>query len=803
MNKILILFVLILIAVNAGAQEITIIDKLTQQRIPGARIYSLKPKVQHISDVNGRFRLDLFRDCDSIYISYPGYQTEVYTYLYLHDKTIIELSDDNLTLDPLIVTANRWEQELSRVPFHITNLDVRSVEIQGYQTTADLLNGSGSVYVQKSQQAGGSPQLRGFATNRVLISVDGVRMNTAIFRSGNLQNVISIDANSLESAEVLFGPGAVMYGSDAIGGVMDFRTREIRFSNDSLRPLVKTNIYTRYSSVNNERTSHLDFSYGRKKWGAYTSVSYNLFDDLKTGTVGDTLFYRPYYQGGTIEDQQMLVNDDKKIQRGSGYGQYNLMQKIAFKPNEKNTIEYSGIYTRSSDAPRYDRLIQDKDHNDTLDYFDWHYGPQVWMMHRLSLYNTKKFRLHDRLRVNAAYQQFQESRHDLKWGSTTYRHQFEKVDAYSLNADLEKSIGSRYLLFYGAEFVLDKIGSHAYKETIDGVENVINPRYPDQSIWMTSGLYISTEIELNEKFQLNAGARYTYYHIKADFDTSLFVYPVTSMINDNSSLNGSLGFVFNPSNKTRIYMNLSSGFRAPNIDDIGKVFDSQPGSVVVPNTNLSPETAYNAELGFKKLFSDKLMINGAVFYTYLDNALTRADFTYNGQDSIMYDGELSRVQAIQNLSNAYVYGAQGGLELKIAEGFKAYGYVNYQKGYEYHDDSASYFPKTHITPLFGKGGLKYKKSQLYLEFYFEFQGEMKSEDLPLVERDKLFYAKDENGNNYVPSWHTLNFKASYYFNKHLSMNAGVSNITDQLYRTMGSGISAPGRSYMLSFKASF
>ena len=112
-------------------------------------------------------------------------------------------------------------------------MDIQDVQFQNPQTTADLLSNSGEVFIQKSQQGGGSPMIRGFATNRVLIAVDEVRMNNAIFRSGNLQNVISIDPFAVENTEVLFGPGSVIYGSDAIGGVMSFTTLAPKFSDSS------------------------------------------------------------------------------------------------------------------------------------------------------------------------------------------------------------------------------------------------------------------------------------------------------------------------------------------------------------------------------------------------------------------------------------------------------------------------------------------------------------------------------------------------------------------------------------------
>ena len=84
--------------------------------------------------------------------------------------------------------------------------------------------------IQKSQLGGGSPIIRGFEANRVLLVVDGVRMNNAIYRSGHLQNALTVDANALEIVEVVFGPSSTIYGSDALGGVVHFYTKKPEFS---------------------------------------------------------------------------------------------------------------------------------------------------------------------------------------------------------------------------------------------------------------------------------------------------------------------------------------------------------------------------------------------------------------------------------------------------------------------------------------------------------------------------------------------------------------------------------------------
>mgnify|MGYP006147381885 CR=1 FL=1 len=278
---------------SSFSQEVAIKDRITQQFILDAKIVSINPKVQKRADANGRFDLGSFKGCDSIYITSSDYQTIIMSYSEIKKAGIIEMIDEPLSFGDIVISVNRWDEEKLKVPNRITTINLKEAELLAPQTSADLLESSGYVFIQKSQLAGGSPQLRGFGTNRVLISVDGIRMNNAIFRSGNLQNVISLDANSLKSVEVLFGPGAVIYGSDAIGGVMSFNTKEAKFSTDSLKTYLPTHFAARYSSASNEVMTHVDFNIGKKKWAFLTSLTFSRYGDLRAGTNGNSAFLRP------------------------------------------------------------------------------------------------------------------------------------------------------------------------------------------------------------------------------------------------------------------------------------------------------------------------------------------------------------------------------------------------------------------------------------------------------------------------------------------------------------------------------
>jgi hemoglobin/transferrin/lactoferrin receptor protein len=269
-------------------------------------------------------------------------------------------------------------------------------------------------------------------------------------------------------------------------------------------------------------------------------------------------------------------------------------------------------------------------------------------------------------------------------------------------------------------------------------------------------------------------------------------------------LNGSLGLVFNPNLTTQVYVNASTGFRAPNIDDIGKVFESGNGLVVVPNIDLRPEYVYSGEIGFVKSIANKLKIDGAIYYSYLQNALARRNFSYNGQDSILFDGQMSRVQAVQNSANGYVYGVQAGVNWSIWKGLSLRSTISYQVGEEQSADSLIFYPKSHVSPIFGRTSISYQIRKLRFDVYANYNGGVSYANMPLTERqDPLVYAKDASGLPFTPSWITLNAKMGYFPSKYVSIFIGIENITDQLYRTFGSGISAPGRNFIFTLRGTF
>src|SRR5690606_10931802 len=351
----------------------------------------------------------------------------------------------------------------------------------------------------------------------------------------------------------------------------------------------------------------------------------------------------------------------------------------------------------------------------------------------------------------------------------------ENVDAYSANLDFTKSLGSHHKLFYGFEYILNDITSKGSVTDIStGDISRAGARYPN-STWSSAAVYLNNEYQVSEKLTAVAGLRYNQFTIDSDFSNNVDFYPLPfseASIN-NGSLTGSIGAIIRPTDSFVINTNFGTAFRSPNVDDLGKIFDSEAGGVIVPNPDLEAEYAYNFDIGIAKLFGDAVQIDVTAYYTLLENALVRRDFHLGGRDSIMYEGELSSVQAIQNAAIANVYGIQAGLEIKLPAGFSFSSDLNYQVGEEELDDGMT-SPSRHAPPLFGVSRLNYNANKLRLQFYVEYMSERRHNDLPFEEKEKIeVYALDADGNTYAPSWYTLNLKASYDLSDTFTISTGI------------------------------
>ncbi|MEP5613419.1 MAG: TonB-dependent receptor, partial [Cyclobacteriaceae bacterium] len=693
----------------------------------------------------------------------------------------------------VVISANKWEQKEESVSQKILSVNRKTIEFQNPQTAADMLSGTGQVFVQKSQLGGGSPKLRGFAANSVLLVVDGVRMNNAIFRSGNLQNVINIDPNALASSEVIFGPGSVIYGSDALGGVMDFHTIDPKWSSTQDR-IVAGNVMTRYSSAASEKTGHIDLSLSKQKFTFFHSTTYTSFDDLRSGgnrTGGyDGEFERKFYVRRTNGVDRLVLNDDVNVQKFSGYDLFNTISKAKFRLGENMDLGYGFYFSTTTDIPRYDNLTQTVGLTDSLEAAEWYYGPQKWQMHNLTLNSYASRRLFDQAKVTLAYQKFEESRNDRVFGDDHLRTRTENVDMYSVAFDFDKEL-SGSSIYYGVDFFYNDVKSDAFRKNLETNEITSTAsRYPNGgSDYSSTAAYASLVHNLSEKLVLNAGARLNAINLSASTtDSTALSNDAATISLDNISANGSFGLAWNPTEDYKLSYNVSSGFRSPNIDDVGKVFEVG-NSITVPNPDLNPEYSISNELSFERK-SDKSMVRIVGFYSRLFDAIVDGPFTINGDSQL--DG--LDIFAKVNASKANIYGGSLVLQAEVSESFAIEKTITITEG----EDITNNEPLRHSTPIFGKFSLIYKKKKFRSAFYIDYNGSKKPSEIPSSEFDRKPYLYTSEG---TPSWLTFNLKGSYQINEFLKANVALENILDKHYRPYTSGISAPGRNFLISLRA--
>ncbi|WP_445383781.1 TonB-dependent receptor [Robiginitalea sp. IMCC43444] len=800
----LIVILFLLTVFKLSAQKIYIYERETGSPISDVAVFNEDRSTFAISDFDGACNISAFDSGERLYFRHLSHEPFV-----IRKSTLLKqggrvyLYPKPEQLQEVVMSISKWEQQKREIPQKIVSIDAGSIAFANPQTSADLLQQSGKIFVQKSQYGGGSPTIRGFATNRVLLSVDGVRMNNAIFRGGNLQNVISIDPFNVKNTEVIFGPGSVIYGSDAIGGVMNFYTRTPLFSRtDSLE--VSANAVYRLATASNEQTLHGDVEFSQEKWAFLSSFSFNSYGDLRMGSHGPDSYLRPGFIVRRDGEDQLVTNSDPEKQVPSGFDLYSFMQKIRFKPNNSWSFDLGLHYSETSDYARYDRLIRPADNEAGLRSAEWFYGPQKWFMGNLQVYQQGRNTFYDGLKITTAYQFFEESRNERAFRDEIRYSNRERLGAFSLNLDFEnKKIGD-LSLFYGTEFIYNQVNSVGRQENIlSGQRSDYPSRYPDGSRWQSLAGYVNAAYKFRPNWTLLSGLRYSHVWINAEFDDRVFSFPFDSANLDNGALTASLGLSWFPNENTQITLNGSTGFRAPNIDDIGKIFDSEPGSVVVPNPDLEPEYAYNAEIGIRQNIAEKLVLKGAAYYTYLVDALVRRDFVFDGQNTIVYNGEPSNVQAIQNAAKAYVYGYELGFDARLREFLSLSGNLTFTEGTEEEDDGSD-SPARHVPPTFGDLQLQWNKYPWKAAVVFNYNGEIPYEDLAFSERSKAFiYARDVNGNPFSPSWYTLNLRTSYKFSERYELGFSVENITDQRYRPYSSGITGSGINFIGSIRARF
>jgi hemoglobin/transferrin/lactoferrin receptor protein len=740
-------------------------------------------------------------DLDGVVVfpqNFPIDETLTFTYLSYKDVKItlnelfqryeiLKMEFDAEALSEVVVIGrNQKVKDNTLLPLEIiTSKDIAFSEAQ---TPADLLEKEASVFIQKSQMGGGSPVVRGFEANKVLLVIDGVRMNNAIYRGGHLQNAITIDEQLLGRAEVLYGPGSILYGSDAIGGVLHFRTmtppRKEEFDIDG-------DFMLRYASASQEKTIHYHANYGSGKWAGLVGYTYSDYGDLTSG--------KNYLDGFpdfgkrsefVITDEngdRIQENLSPENQIGTAYSQQDFFHKLRYIANDKLQFTLNTQYSTSSDVPRYDALTERN--ADGFRFAEWFYGPQNRLLISPSMELELDNFFFDEMFVIASAQKIDEDRTLRRFGATKREENFEDLWVYGLTVDFNRAVVTNQSVSYGVDWQHNNLSSTSSDNTFT--------RYPSGRNSMSIfGVYSKYEYNFGKTLNIQAGTRYTYAQTNVSFlESNFFAWPdffIDGVTNSNSNLSFLGGLYFK---KGGLKMNLIGGtaFRSPNIDDLAKT-RVNANEISVPNTNLRPEKTWNVEWGSSYKLKN-ISLKASVFYTQLRDAIVRENFTLpDGSNNYVIDGQSLQVVANVNANTAKVYGISASTEIRFTDKLTSNLSYNYIQGRSF-DIAEVETPLGHIPPTYGRASLSYESDKFKTQFVWRFNGEKPIEEFGgSVDNPEL--ATSEG----TPGWNTYNLYSNYKLTKDMQLQFGIENLLDIHYRPFASGVSAPGRNFIVSVR---
>ena len=356
------LLLLFLITLSVKSQQVTVLDRETNFPINNVTIYNDNRDLVVYTNKFGIADLSVFKESDVISFNHLSYiEYEILKRELGVIDFVVYLNNRSEQLDEVVLSASRGRETRSRVAETVAITSREEITRMAPQTSADLLANLPGIKVQKTQMGGGSPVIRGMEANRVLLVVDGVRMNNAIYRTGHLQSSITVSPTVLERTEIIYGPSSVIYGSDALGGVINYFTKTPEINKENT---VNTSISSRYSSANNEKTSHFDVELGFDKWASFTAVSYSDFGDLKMGKNRNHGFedwgkvFQYSNNTNSFYNPVGVVNPNPNVQKNTGYNQLDLLQKFYVPLSQKTDLTLNIQYSTSSDIPNFDNLAE-------------------------------------------------------------------------------------------------------------------------------------------------------------------------------------------------------------------------------------------------------------------------------------------------------------------------------------------------------------------------------------------------------------------------------------------------------------
>ncbi|MFQ5628157.1 MAG: TonB-dependent receptor domain-containing protein [bacterium] len=756
-----------------------VIDETNESPLPYVEVFIKTIGRGDVSNTDGQFRINKIPPGSyDVIFRRQGYRTIRRQNVLLTAGSALvlnaEMSETVIEADELVVTATRnaeYEQDIPQLVSVVTQKEIREKNIA---QTPELLREEQGVYIQKTNQGGGSALIRGLKANKILLMIDGIRLNNSTYRGGNTQYLNTIGAQSLEKIEVVHGPVSALYGSDALGGAINTMTKSPALS-ATQKPRWAATASGLVSSADAIASTSLSLSGAGARFGILLDASFHSYGDVRRGASGgETLMER--LRNDSREDRVL-----PEKQAPNAFDAYNLMAKALYKTGESSLTALFQL-NRQPSVPRYDVF-------ERQEFSKWHYEPQERDFACLSYKISRPTKLFNFATATLSFQRQFERRIKQRLGRTTESREAYETVTLGAELQLNRIFGEHFFVAYGFEFYTDDVSTESSEQDlVSGSISPITTLYPDGSTYNSFGAFFQGEIVLSRRWILDGGLRFSAFKLKAPFvpgaTGSLDLGTVEQSPN---AFTGSIGTRFELADNLNLVANFAQGFRAPNLDDVSKLGLGKGGRFYdVPNADLGPEEVLSIDGGFKFGF-ERFKAHAIAYYSDFTDLLVRRPAVFNGQQFIVDEGDTVSVFRKENTGKAYIAGFELGAKVWLVENFSATGQISYTYGQNTSDDE----PLAAMPPMNGFVGLRYDAKQYWLEINSRFateQDRLAAEDL---EDTRI----PEGG---TPGWWTLNFRVGYSVNNNLALRFALANIFDTNYREHLSGLNAPGRNFILS-----
>jgi hemoglobin/transferrin/lactoferrin receptor protein len=652
--------------------------------------------------------------------------------IFSQQDSLLHSDTSNRVLSEVIVTGVREPRLQMMVPYVAEVRNNQDILRYYPRSTPEALTGVNGVFIQKTNHGGGSPFMRGLTGNQVLILQDGIRINNATFRYGPNQYLNTIDPLTINRIEVAKGTGSVQYGTDAIGGVLQVITKEPHFAIN--KPAHTAALYARYMTGDMEKIIRGEWLYSGKKTAVLAGVSVKNFGDLIGG-------------------------DTTGRQSPSGYQEwsYDVKTKFLLKP-ELQLIVASQLLQQTH-VPVFHKVRLENFRINEMDIQqrELHYARLIWNGHSPLIRKAE---------LTFSHQHTKEGRQSVKNGSLLLRKEKDEVFTTGITADIKSVWSKNWTASTGVELYMDKV--HSTRTDLVSGSQPVSKRglYPDQSLSTNLSIYSLHHLQTGH-WSADAGIRLNTFRLTIP-DAVLGTVHITP-----GAIVGNAGIVYAINKKQSVYASWNSGFRAPNIDDMGTlgIVDFR---YEIPAISLQPEKSNQTEIGYK--YSNKNFgLTVAGYYLRITDIITRiksAGDTISGYP----------VYYKKNSDAAIVKGTEASVKWKVYKYLSLVGAI----AYSYGQNKSLNEPLRRVPPLNGRTAILFETTGWYFTAECLFAAAQKR----LAQGDKDDNRIPAGG---TPGWMVANLYTGFFYKK-LQLSSGIQNLFNKDYRTHGSGINGTGRS---------